>query len=98
VPRTVTMAIMGHTITDMNARYDTVEDWEELEEINKLAAYGESVRQNVSLTPSTDSQETKKALKFQGLTRQALAEVHGNRTHLTAFGRHTGFEVREPHQ
>ena len=27
-----------------------------------------------------------------------MAEVHGNRTHLTAFGRHTGFEVREPHQ
>ena len=39
-----------------------------------------------------------KATKFHGLTLESLAEVHGNRTHLTAFGRHTGFEVREPHQ
>lgn len=39
VPRTVTMAITGHAIIDMNERYDVVEDWEKAEAIKKLEAF-----------------------------------------------------------
>lgn len=46
VARTVTMAITGHAITDMNARYDTVEDFEKLEAIRSLEKF-RSVDQNV---------------------------------------------------
>jgi integrase len=42
VPRTVTMAITGHAIRDMNERYDFVEDWEKLEAIKKLETYRKS--------------------------------------------------------
>ena len=55
VPRTVTMSVTGHAIKDMNERYDTVEDWEKLEGVDKLRAYRESVRQTVSFAPSLKS-------------------------------------------
>jgi integrase len=46
VARTVTMAITGHAINDMNARYDTVEEWEKLEAIRTLMKF-RNVDQNV---------------------------------------------------
>ncbi|RJR40808.1 MAG: site-specific integrase [Desulfobacteraceae bacterium] len=46
VQRTVTMAITGHAIKDMNERYDTVEDWEKLEAIRTLEKF-RSVDQTV---------------------------------------------------
>jgi len=52
VPRTVTMSVTGHAIKDMNERYDTVEDWEKLEGVEKLRAYRNSVRHSVSFDPS----------------------------------------------
>jgi integrase len=39
VDRTVTMAITGHAITDMNQRYDVVEDSDKLKTVRKLEAY-----------------------------------------------------------
>ena len=39
VDRTVTMAITGHAITDMNQRYDVVEDSDKLKAVRKLEAY-----------------------------------------------------------
>jgi integrase len=39
VPHTVTMAITGHTVTDMNVRYDTVEDFEKLDAIRLLEKF-----------------------------------------------------------
>jgi hypothetical protein len=36
VDRTVTMAITGHAITDMNQRYDVVEDSDKLKAVRKL--------------------------------------------------------------
>ena len=46
VARTVTMEITGHAITDMNARYDTVEDFEKLDAIRMLEKF-RSVDENV---------------------------------------------------
>jgi hypothetical protein len=43
IPRTVTMSITGHAITDMNTLYDTVEEWEKLEAVRKLDDYRQSV-------------------------------------------------------
>ena len=53
--RTVTMPVIGHAIKDLNERYDTVEDWDKLEGVDKLRAYRESVRQTVSFAPSLKS-------------------------------------------
>ena len=39
IPRTVTMAITGHAITDMNARYDIVEDFEKLDAVRLLEKF-----------------------------------------------------------
>jgi integrase len=39
VPRTVTMAITGHAIKDMNQRYDTVDDQDKLTAIRQLESY-----------------------------------------------------------
>ena len=39
VDRMVTMAITGHQMNDMNARYDTVEDSEKLEAVRRLEEY-----------------------------------------------------------
>lgn len=47
VDRTVTMAITGHAITDMNQRYDVVEDSDKAGAIRKLEAYRASVDQTV---------------------------------------------------
>ena len=51
VPRTVTMAITGHAIRDMNERYDTVEHWEKLEAIRSLEKFRNTDQ-------STDQQKT----------------------------------------
>jgi len=39
VERTVTMAITGHAIQDMNQRYDTVDERDKKEAIEKLEVY-----------------------------------------------------------
>lgn len=39
VARTMTMTTTGHAITDMNARYYTIEDFEKLEAIRKLEKF-----------------------------------------------------------
>lgn len=51
VQRTVTMAITGHAVTDMNERYDTIEAWEKLEAIRlleKFRSVDQSVDQEIS--------------------------------------------------
>ncbi len=51
VERTVTMAITGHAIQDMNQRYDTIDERDKLEAVARLEAYrrkeSASVDQNV---------------------------------------------------
>jgi hypothetical protein len=46
----------------MNERYDTVEDWEKLEAIEKLRAYRDSVRHSVSFDPPEDRQPIDSAI------------------------------------
>jgi hypothetical protein len=65
----------------------TVDHKHKLEAIKKLEIYREKaiVRENVRYEPVTDILETKKTLEIKGLMLPMMAEVHGNRTHLTGF-------------
>lgn len=66
VDRTVTMAITGHAIQDMNQRYDTVEDWEKLEAIAKLEAYRSAVTVKVDQVVDQMAVSNSNLLKFPG--------------------------------
>jgi len=47
VERTVTMAITGHAIMDMNERYDTVDLQDKLEGVKRLEAWRKNIRQTL---------------------------------------------------
>ena len=56
------MSITGHAIKDMNERYDTVEDWEKIDAVNKLSAYRKSVSKTVSNAPFQEPQPIDSAI------------------------------------
>ena len=54
IARNVAMAITGHTSSDMNFRYDTVDESDLLKAIDQMEAYFESVDQNVDQAHSSE--------------------------------------------
>jgi integrase len=52
VPRTVTMSITGHAITDMNERYDTVDEADKLEAIRLLEKLRNASQSATQMKPS----------------------------------------------
>ena len=80
VSKSVRMSITGHSIRDMDDRYNKIDNADKHEAIRKLEAF-----RNVDHSVDQAHRQKAKTLQNQTFAGYKMAEVHGNRTHLTRF-------------